>query len=72
MLTQLQLSKGRLKRVKVIHGDNDDIVPVTMSRELAQNHPGFVEYKELLNVGHNIDEAYSQQVVKSMLELSQH
>lgn len=72
VLTQLQNTQGRLKRVKVIHGDNDDIVPVTMSRELAQNHPGFVEYKELPNVGHNIDEEYSQQVVKSMLELSQH
>jgi hypothetical protein len=39
--------------VRLFHGDVDDIVPVTMSREMAKRFPDMVTYSEVPGADHN-------------------
>jgi pimeloyl-ACP methyl ester carboxylesterase len=36
--------RSSLPRVAIFHGTNDDIIPVTMGRELAEAHPTMVQF----------------------------
>jgi pimeloyl-ACP methyl ester carboxylesterase len=40
-------------KVRVFHGVNDSVIPVSMSRELAALHPASVTLTEVPNAGHN-------------------
>ena len=76
MSKRLRTSFNQFVREKVIQGVDNmypeaENMPLNLLVPDITSYGGFVEYQELMNVGHNIDEAYSQQVVKSMLELSQ-
>ncbi len=37
----------------VFHGEQDEIIPVSMGRELAKLHPKMIRYHEIDKVGHN-------------------
>lgn len=39
--------------VSIIHGTDDEIVPVTMGRELGERFRTFVDFTELVGLGHN-------------------
>lgn len=40
-------------RVLICHGAVDEIIPVAMGRELADEHPSFATFREFPNVNHN-------------------
>lgn len=40
-------------RLRIFHGNADEIVPASMGRKLAANHPGWIEYVELDRLDHN-------------------
>ena len=40
--------------VTIVHGDADDVVPVTMGRTLAQRFPAMITYHELPGITHSI------------------
>lgn len=39
-------------QVTIIHGDRDQVIPVEMGRELAAEHKGWIDYRELRFVDH--------------------
>jgi pimeloyl-ACP methyl ester carboxylesterase len=39
-------------RVAIVHGTQDEIIPVTMSRRMAAEHPGWIDYRELPGQNH--------------------
>ncbi|MES2177583.1 MAG: alpha/beta fold hydrolase [Gemmatimonadota bacterium] len=45
---------ARLRRpvIIILHGDSDDLIPITMSRQLVKQHP-WVALRELKGVGHD-------------------
>lgn len=47
------LSKQGDAEVHILHGDNDESIPVAMSRELAKDFPGLVRYTEIPGGRHN-------------------
>lgn len=47
------LSKNGDAAVFIFHGDNDESIPVTMSRELANEFPNLVRYTEIPSGRHN-------------------
>ena len=51
-LAELAARKPR-PAVTIIHGDTDNIVPVTMGRELAGLYPDWIHYIELVGGDHN-------------------
>jgi pimeloyl-ACP methyl ester carboxylesterase len=40
-------------RARIFHGSDDEVIPVTMGRELAANHPGAVSFAEVAGAMHN-------------------
>ena len=38
--------------VTILHGAKDTIIPVTMSRRMAAEHPGWIDYREQPGDGH--------------------
>jgi pimeloyl-ACP methyl ester carboxylesterase len=44
---------GRGGRAWIIHGTEDEVIPVEMGRELAEEHPDEVRYFEVPGAGHN-------------------
>lgn len=52
--------------VTIIHGDADDLVPVTMSRELARRYAGWIDYHEIHGADHFILDAAEPLIVKAM------
>lgn len=46
------LSRNPLPNVYVFHGDADNVVPVTMSRQLAREFPSLVRYTEFAGADH--------------------
>jgi pimeloyl-ACP methyl ester carboxylesterase len=47
------LSKHGDAGVLILHGDNDESIPVTMSRDLAKEFPNPVRYTEIPGGRHN-------------------
>lgn len=39
--------------ITIFHGSNDEIIPVSMGRELARLHPNLITYHEIDKAGHN-------------------
>jgi uncharacterized protein len=49
----LAAAVGHGAKVRVFHGVNDSVIPVSMSRELAAAHPASVSLTEVPDAGHN-------------------
>jgi pimeloyl-ACP methyl ester carboxylesterase len=47
------LAKDDNAEVFILHGDEDEVVPVSMSRDLAKEFPGLVRYTEIPSGRHN-------------------
>ena len=47
------LAKHDGAAIFILHGDNDESIPVTMSRDLAKEFPGLVRYTEIPGGRHN-------------------
>lgn len=45
--------RTELPAITIFHGSNDEIIPVSMSRELASLHPNLITYHEIDKAGHN-------------------
>lgn len=53
----------------IIHGDDDTIVPVRMGRQLAADHPEWVDYIELAGGDHNFILTSARTQILSAMEL---
>jgi uncharacterized protein len=51
----------------VIHGDSDDIVPVSMSRELVARYAGWAEYHEIKGGDHNMIMLAAEPLIKKAI-----
>ncbi|MCB0286216.1 MAG: alpha/beta hydrolase, partial [Calditrichaeota bacterium] len=51
-LTNL-MKKNSSSVIFIIHGGNDDVIPVEMGRSLAEINPSRVEFKIVSGAGHN-------------------
>lgn len=47
------MSQNHPPEVTIVHGANDNVIPVSMARELAARHPA-IQYHEISNTGHNM------------------
>jgi pimeloyl-ACP methyl ester carboxylesterase len=55
-------------RVTIVHGARDEVVPVSMGRELASTAPGRITYVEFPDADHNaLAVLYNQQIYRLML-----
>jgi len=53
--------------VTIIHGDRDQVVPVQMGRQLAQENHSWINYEEIRNEGHDLG-LQSMRKVQSIIE----
>ena len=52
-LAKLKKTHPHIK-VHILHGSHDNIVPVSMSRELFKQHPKWIHYQEIAHHGHDL------------------
>jgi hypothetical protein len=38
--------------LRIFHGADDDVIPPTMGRALAQRHPGWATHREIVGADH--------------------
>ncbi|MCW1883645.1 hypothetical protein OKA04_02825 [Luteolibacter flavescens] len=63
------LEKTGNAEVFIIHGSDDEVIPVTMSRDLAKEFPMTVRYTEVPGGRHNtLQDAATEQILKAMNE----
>jgi uncharacterized protein len=56
-----------LPKVTIIHGDCDEVIPVTMGRELSRTFPNMISYVEIKNGDHNsLVSEHEREIFESM------
>ena len=63
-----ELEKRGGAEVFILHGDNDEAIPVTMSRDLAKEFPGIVRYTEIPGGRHNTLQDIAPEAIRSAME----
>ncbi len=58
-------------QVYILHGNKDNIVPVSMGRILANKNKGWVKYKELNGIGHQVPFDAQQAVIKLITTITE-
>ncbi len=70
-LARLRVLAARKAQVRVFHGTIDQVIPIAMSRRIAQEFPGMVRFQEVPDCDHNeVVMTASADIGKAMLELS--
>lgn len=62
------LEKRGGAEVFILHGDNDEAIPVTMSRDLAKEFPGVVSYTEIPGGRHNTLQDIAPEAIRAAME----
>jgi pimeloyl-ACP methyl ester carboxylesterase len=58
-------------RLVILHGSDDEVIPVAMGRELAAAHPEWITFRELDGGRHNtLQEDHTAEIVQAMREVS--
>jgi pimeloyl-ACP methyl ester carboxylesterase len=66
-----ELTKRGPGKVIILHGTDDEVIPVAMSRSLAASHPEIVRLREIQGGRHNtIQEEHTQELAKALREVS--
>ena len=63
-----KLAKRDGAEVFVLHGSDDEAIPVTMSRELAKEFPGIVRYAEVPGGRHNTLQDIAPEAIRAAME----
>ena len=65
-----QIMKGPKKpKVLIMHGTQDEIVPVAMSRQMTNKSPSLISYQEIPDADHNFVYAYRSLIIDNMQKL---
>jgi uncharacterized protein len=54
-------------KVIILHGTDDEVIPISMGRELAESHPGTVQLKEIQGGRHNTIQSEHTEIVRNAL-----
>ena len=63
-----ELEKRGGAEVFILHGDNDEAIPVTMSRDLAKEFSGIVRYTEIPGGRHNTIQDLAPETIRAAME----
>ncbi len=63
------LANNKQMDIMIMHGALDEIVPVTMSRNMAQEFSGYVKYEEIATADHNFIDNHRHIVIAGMQNL---
>jgi pimeloyl-ACP methyl ester carboxylesterase len=66
-----ELTKRGPGKIIILHGTDDEVIPVAMSRSLAASHPEIIRLREIQGGRHNtIQEEHTQELAKALREVS--
>lgn len=66
------LAKRGPAHILILHGVEDEVIPVTMSRQLATQQPALVELREIANGRHNtLQEDHAAELAQALREAGQ-